>query len=59
MTSASVLPPLPKGTPGRPEKPRYRQQHGLIIVCPDEGTQRALYEALRLLAQVSVKVVNT
>jgi hypothetical protein len=54
-----TLPRLPPGTPGRPEKPRYREQYGVVIICPDEPTQRVLFEGLRALKPCGLKVVVT
>ncbi len=28
------------------KNPGYREQYGVVIVCPDEARQRALYERL-------------
>lgn len=39
-------PPLDPRSPGRPDKPRYRQQFGLIIVFADEAAQMAGFETL-------------
>jgi hypothetical protein len=50
---------LPPGAPGRPDKPRYREQYGVIILCPDEPTQRAIFEGLRQLVPCRLKVVVT
>jgi hypothetical protein len=53
------LPALSEGAPGRPERPRYREQYGVIVVCPDEKAQHALYEALATLALCKLRVVTT
>ena len=39
-------PPLPAGTPGRPDRPRYRRQWGLIVVFEDEAAQRSAFDTL-------------
>lgn len=54
-----TLPAVRPGTPGRPDKPRYRAQFGVIIVCPDEIAQQALYGALLALKDCKLKVVCT
>ena len=51
------LPPLPPGTPGRPAKSRYREQYGVIVICPDERTQRTVFEGLRRLEVCRLRVV--
>lgn len=55
----SDLPPLPPGAPGRPPTPRYREQHGVVIVCEDEAGQKAVYEGLAALGRGKLKVVST
>jgi hypothetical protein len=40
-------PDLPPGAPGRPDKPRYRRQYGVIVLLPDEAAQIAAFERLR------------
>ena len=56
---AAGLPPLPQNAPGKPSGPRYREQYGVVIVCPDEETQRAIYAALEALPDCRIKVVVT
>ncbi|MCT4685405.1 MAG: hypothetical protein N4A39_16915 [Roseicyclus sp.] len=52
------LPDLPPGSPGRPPRPRYKQQFGVIVIARDEDHQRRVYE--RLVKQgLTCKVVNT
>lgn len=51
------LPPLPPGAPGRPAAKTFKDQYGLIIVCPDEVTQQRLYEALVALRHTPIRVV--
>lgn len=47
QTSRQIdLPPLRPGAPGRPTRPRYRQQFGLIVVFETEEAQTAGFEAL-------------
>lgn len=53
------LPPLPPRSPGRPAGSRYREQYGIVLVCPTEGDQEALYEALLILGRCKIKVVVT
>ena len=52
-------PDLPAGSPGRPERSRYLEQYGVVIVCPDETAQRAVYEGLRALPGCKLRVVVT
>lgn len=52
------LPDLPADAPGRPQKPRYKPQFGVIVLTPDEVAQAKLFEAFRLLGFKS-KVVST
>lgn len=51
------LPPLPPNAPGRPAKTIHHDRYGVILVCPDEETQRAIYEALVSLKLMKIKVV--
>jgi len=53
------LPPLPEGAPGRPKNERYREQYGVILVCPDEPVQKAIYEGLKGVQISKLKVVVT
>jgi hypothetical protein len=53
------LPPVPAGAPRRPAKPAYREQYGVIVICPDERVQRAVFEGLRQLEACKLKVVAT
>ena len=55
----AALPAVRPGTPGRPIGRRYREQYGIIIVCPDEARQRSMFEALRALVDCKLKVVVT
>jgi hypothetical protein len=55
----SELPPLAPKCPGKPDGKRYRAQYGVIAVCPNEVSQRALYEGLKALQGVRLKVVVT
>lgn len=52
-------PPLPEGAPGRPKNERYREQYGVILVCPDEPAQKAIYEGLKGVQISKLKVVVT
>ena len=58
-TNSKRLPPLPAKAPGRPPRPGYREQYGVIVICPDEAAQRAVFDGLRLLAPCAIKVVVT
>ena len=53
-----ALPPLPPGAPGRPEKSRYREQYGIIVICRDEADQKRVYDWLRRFRR-PVRVVVT
>lgn len=53
------LPALPKTSTKRPPDNRYREQYGLIVICPDAGVQRALYDALQTLSRCKIRVVTT
>ncbi|WP_029056958.1 hypothetical protein [Stappia stellulata] len=55
----NTLPPLDPKSPGIPKGKRYREQYGVIAVCPDEGSQRAIYEGLKALQTARLKVVVT
>ncbi len=52
-----TLPPLPPKAPRRPPEKAFKDQYGLIIVCPDEQTQQALYDALVALRHMPIRVV--
>ncbi|WP_153003897.1 hypothetical protein [Aureimonas ureilytica] len=52
-------PPLPVTAPGRPAKDRYREQYGIVLVCPSEEDQAKLYEALEAIRSCKIKVVVT
>lgn len=56
---AAPLPALKRGTPGIPDRPRYREQYGVIIVCPDEATQKRIFEGLQALGGLKLKLVVT
>lgn len=58
-TTGSALPTLPENSTGIPRGPRYKEQYGVIIVCPDEASQLATYEGLRALLGCKFKVVVT
>lgn len=53
------LPPLRANSAKRPVDERYREQFGVIIICPDEDTQRGIYTALRKLESCRLRVVTT
>lgn len=55
----AALPPLPENSTGIPKGNRYREQYGVIIVCPNEASQQATYEGLRALLDCKFKVVVT
>jgi len=52
------LPDLEPGAPGRPDRPRYKPQFGVIVLVPDETAQATLFQAFKLLGFKS-KVVST
>jgi len=54
-----ALPALPANAPGRPARPRYREQHGIVLVCPGEAEQAKLYEALEAIRSCKIRVVVT
>ncbi|WP_062237007.1 hypothetical protein [Aureimonas sp. N4] len=55
----AMPPPLPPTAPGRPAKDRYREQYGIVLVCPNEEDQAKLYEAFEALRSCKIKVVVT
>jgi len=58
MPNHKNLPPLPDDAPGK-NGFKYRQQHGIILVCKDEAAQIRLYEALTDIKASRIKVVVT
>lgn len=56
---ADELPPLKPGTPGFPDRPRYREQYAVIVICPDEDAQKRIYDGLQAIAGAKLKVVVT
>lgn len=56
---ADDLPKLPAGAPIAPEGQRYKEQYGLVLVCPDEATQALIYKALSAMGGCKIKVVVT
>lgn len=59
MDQKTDLPPLPEGAPGIPPNDRYRNQYGVVLVCPNEAAQIDLYNALQSLKTAKIKVVVT
>jgi hypothetical protein len=59
MSQNDPLPPLPKEAPGIPAGNRYKNQYGIVLVCPDEQAQVNLYNALEGLRSTKIKVVVT
>lgn len=55
----AALPPLPEDSTGIPPAGRYREQYGVVVVCPDEEAQKAVYEGLKAVAGAKFKVVVT
>ena len=55
----AALPPLPENSTGIPKGTRYKEQYGVLIVCPDEASQHAIYEGLRALLDCKLKVLVT
>lgn len=53
------LPPLPADAPRAPAENRYKEQYGVILVCPDEAAQVVLFDALSALKASKIKVVVT
>ncbi len=53
------LPALSEKSTRRPPDNRYREQYGLIVICPNAAVQRSLYEALRTLTHCKLRVVTT
>jgi hypothetical protein len=53
------LPVLSKKSTRRPADNRYREQYGLIVICPNAAVQQSLYEALRTLTHCKLCVVTT
>lgn len=53
------LPPLPENSTGIPPDSRYREQYGVVLVCPDEADQKAVYDGLKAISGCKVKVVTT
>ncbi|WP_415714370.1 hypothetical protein [Maridesulfovibrio sp.] len=39
-------PPLSPKAPGRPDKPRYKEQFGVIVICKDEDEHESVYGKL-------------
>ncbi|MBB4302370.1 hypothetical protein GGD81_001397 [Rhodobium orientis] len=56
---SGALPCLPDGAPGKPRGTRYKEQYGVIVVCPDEEAQKAVYEGLRAVCSSKLRVVVT
>ncbi|WP_291325213.1 hypothetical protein [Desulfovibrio sp. UCD-KL4C] len=40
------LPPLSPKAPGRPDKPRYKEQFGVIVICGSETEHEEVYKKL-------------
>lgn len=58
-TKPKPPPKLPPGAPGRPSVGRYREQYGVILICENEKHQVAVFEGIRALMGVKMKVVVT
>lgn len=58
-SKTAPLPPLPADATKAPADNRYKEQYGIILVCPDEVAQVALFEALSALKTSKIKVVVT
>lgn len=56
---ARALPKLRPNATRRPDKPRYREQYGIVLICPDEEAQQLLYKALAAIGDCKVRVVVT
>jgi hypothetical protein len=53
------LPALTPNSTRRPPDNRYREQYGLIVICPNAAVQRSLYDTLQTLTQCKLRVVTT
>jgi hypothetical protein len=53
------LPPLRPNSVRKPPDGRYREQYGLIVLCPSAAVQQSLYDALRTLTHCKLRVVTT
>ena len=53
------LPALSPNSTRRPPDNRYREQYGLIVICPNAAVQRSLYDALQTLTRCKLRVVST
>ena len=53
------LPALAPNSTRRPMDNRYREQYGLIVLCPNAAVQQSLYEALQTLTRCKLRVVTT
>lgn len=58
-TKSRSLPALPAKAPRAPDANRYREQFGVILICPDEGVQKTLYEAMAAIGACRIRVVTT
>jgi hypothetical protein len=58
-TRKRKLPTLAPNSTRRPPDNRYREQYGLIVICPNAAVQRSLYEALQTLTRCKLRVVST
>ncbi|WP_170973448.1 hypothetical protein [Rhizobium sp. FKY42] len=58
MDEKDELPPLPAKAPKR-NGFRYRSQYGVILICPDQASQEALFNALTAIRTTRIKVVVT
>lgn len=53
------LPALAPNSTRRHAENRYREQYGLIVICPSVAVQRSLYDALQTLTRCKLRVVTT
>jgi len=53
------LPALQPKSTRRPPDNRYREQYGLIVICPNAAVQQSLYDALQALTHCKLRVVTT
>ena len=53
------LPALAANSTRKPPDNRYREQYGLIVICPNAAVQRSLYDALQTLTHCKLRVVTT
>lgn len=58
-TSVQKPPQLPADAPGRPDRERYREQYGVIVICADAAAQRRVFEGLQAIGAGRLRLVTT